>query len=195
ESLAQTFANRGYYGSLKHNAKAIYQHYMGWYDANPANLDPLPPEEAAKKYIALMGGADAVLEAASKAYGKGEYRWVAQLLNHVVFAEPGNQAARQLLAKAHQQLAYQAESGPWRDVYLSAARELQLGPDQNKLEPKLMENVLRKTPSAYFLKAMAVNLDADKAEGEELLINLHFTDTGENFVIHIRNSVFNFRET
>ena len=127
EELARTFANRDYYGTLSHNSKAVYQMYFGWFDGNPANLDPLPPEQAGVRYVAAMGGAAAVLEKARAAYDEGEYRWVGSLLNHLVFADPENRAARSLLADAYDQMGYQAESGPWRDFYLTGARELREG--------------------------------------------------------------------
>jgi alkyl sulfatase BDS1-like metallo-beta-lactamase superfamily hydrolase len=131
ESLERGFANRGYYGTVKHNAKAVYQGYLGWYDANPANLDSLPPVEAGRRYVELAGGAEALLDKARAAYDEGEYRWAAELLNHLVFAQSDNASAKALLANTYDQLGYQAESGPWRDVYLAAAYELRHGvPDQ-----------------------------------------------------------------
>ncbi len=127
ESLRTSFANRGYYGTLRHNAKAVYQRYFGWYDGNPANLDPLPPTEAGTRYVELAGGPANLLKNAQAAYDKGEYRWAAEVLNHLVFADPENQEARDLLARAYDQLGYQAESGPWRDIYLTGAFELRHG--------------------------------------------------------------------
>ncbi|HEY6130733.1 MAG TPA: alkyl sulfatase dimerization domain-containing protein, partial [Halioglobus sp.] len=126
-SLRESFPNRGYYGTLKHNAKAVYQRYFGWYDGNPANLDPLPPAEAATHYVKMMGGADAILRQAQTDFDNGEYRWVAELLNQLVFAQPDNTAAKSLLAQTYDQLAYQSESAPWRDVYLTGALELRQG--------------------------------------------------------------------
>ena len=111
-SLEQEWSARGYYGTLSHNAKAVYQKYLGWYDANPANLNPLPPVENARKTVEYMGGADAVIVRARADFAKGEYRWVASAMNQVVFADPANRAARELGADALEQLGYQAEAGP-----------------------------------------------------------------------------------
>ena len=127
DSLAHVWANRGYYGSVSHNVKATYVLYLGWFDGNPATLHELPPVESSKKYVEFMGGADAVLSKAKESYAKGEYRWVAQVVNHVVFADPDNRAARELQADALEQLGYQAESGPWRNFYLTGAKELREG--------------------------------------------------------------------
>jgi len=126
-SLANQWANREYYGTVRHNAKAIYQKYLGWYDDNPANLDPLPPVEAAKKYVAYMGGADAVIRRAREDFRKGEYRFVAEVANKLVFADPTNQEARDLAADAYEQLGYLAESATWRSAYLYGAYELRHG--------------------------------------------------------------------
>ena len=123
-SLSREWYGRGYYGSVNHNTKAVYQKYLGFFDGNPANLEPLPPEQAGKKYVELAGGANALLEKAQTAFEKGEYRWVAMLVNHLVFAEPHNRAARKLQADVLEQLGYQAESAPWVPHDLTAS-ELQ----------------------------------------------------------------------
>ena len=127
DSLANTWANRGYYGSVSHDVKATYVLYLGWFDGNPATLDELPPEEAAKKFVDYMGGADAILKKAKEDYNQGNYRWVAQVVSKIVFADPGNLEARNLEADALEQLGYQAESGPWRNFYLTGAQELRNG--------------------------------------------------------------------
>ncbi len=121
-------SSRGYYGTINHNAKAIYQRYLGWFDGNPANLHPHPPVDAGKRYVEFMGGADALLAKAQACFDEGDYRWVAEVVNHLVFADPDNMAARALQADALEQLGYQAESGPWRDFYLTGAQELRHGP-------------------------------------------------------------------
>ncbi|HEX9468727.1 MAG TPA: alkyl sulfatase dimerization domain-containing protein, partial [Bradyrhizobium sp.] len=126
-SLEGAWHGRGYYGHIRHNVKAIYQKYLGWYDANPVNLDPLPPVEGGKKYVEYMGGADAILARAAKDFAKGEFRFVAQAVSHLVFAEPDNQAARALLADTLEQLGYAAESATWRNAYLFGAQELRQG--------------------------------------------------------------------
>ncbi len=189
ESLQQSFANMGYYGTLKHNAKAVYQAYFGWYDGNPANLDPLPPVAAGERYVEYMGGADEVLRKASASFDEGDYRWVAEVLNHLVMAQPGNPDARALLARTYDQLGYQAESGPWRDVYLSAAYELRHGPPGQGISLANAIDLLRHTPTERFLDAMAVRLNGPKAAGEELTVNLVFTDLGETYVLVVGNGV------
>ena len=126
-SLEGAWHGRGYYGHIRHNVKAIYQKYLGWYDANPVHLDPLPPVEAGKKYVEYMGGAAAILDRARKDFAKGEFRFVAEALSHLVFADPDNQAARALLADTFEQLGYAAESATWRNAYLFGAQELRQG--------------------------------------------------------------------
>jgi alkyl sulfatase BDS1-like metallo-beta-lactamase superfamily hydrolase len=194
-SLRQVFANRGYYGTLSHNAKAVYQFYFGWFDGNPANLNPLPPEASAKKYVDYMGGAEQVLKRARESFDKGEYRWTAEVLNHLVFADPDNTAARQLLAQTYRQLGYQAESGPWRNIYLTGARELIHGKPQKTVSMGSMLELLTETPISLFLDAMAARLDGPKADGMEMTINLHFTDLNEDYVLILENSVLHHRKT
>jgi alkyl sulfatase BDS1-like metallo-beta-lactamase superfamily hydrolase len=193
DALQQDFHNRGYYGTLRHNARAVYQNYLGWYDGNPAHLDPLPPVEAGRRYVALAGGSDALLENARAAFDDADYRWAAEVLNHLVFAEPLNRAARTLLAATYDQLGYQAESGPWRDVYLSAALELREGPPETGLNVTRMEDVLRRTPVRRFFDSMAVRLDGPAAEGVALSVNFVFTDLGESYLLDIGNSVLHHR--
>jgi alkyl sulfatase BDS1-like metallo-beta-lactamase superfamily hydrolase len=188
-TLRQSFANRGYYGTTKHNAKAVYQFYFGWYDGNPANLDPLPPAEAGAKYVELAGGASNLMRSAQSAYDQGEYRWAAEVLNHLVFAEPGDEDAKSLLAKVYDQLGYQAESGPWRDSYLTAAFELRHGGPDAGIELATMLDMLRHAPLDRFLIGMAARLDPEKAAGEEMLVNLVFTDVGASYVLELKNSV------
>jgi len=193
-SLASEFYDRGYYGTLRHNSKAVYQRYFGWYSGNPADLDPLPPVEEATRMLEYMGGSAAVLEKARASFDAGDYRWVAEVLNHVVFAEPDNREARDLLAKTYQQLAYQAESGPWRDVYLSGAYELHAGPPEKGLDLSNALAMLERTPLINFMTAMSVRLKAEEAEGEQMTINIVFTDLDQTFVLELSNSVLHYRE-
>ena len=193
ESLKNSFSNRGYYGTLKHNAKAVYQRYFGWYDANPANLDPLPATEAAERYVSAMGGAESVMAIAQEAYEEGEYRWVAQLLNHLVFAAPDDLSAKALLAKAYDQLGYQAESGPWRDVYLTAALELRRGPPAEGISPTNAVDLLRAAPISEFMQLIATMLDGPRADGERFTFNFVFTDVDETYVLDLENSVLHSR--
>lgn len=188
ESIAKTFSNRGYYGTLSHNSKAVYQAYFGWYDGNPANLNPLTPVAAAEKYIEAMGGKDEVLELGEEAVENGEYRWAAELLNHLVFAG-GDDDAKKLLAEAYTQMAYQAESAPWRDSYLSAAQDLLHGkPEQgNKLD--MMADMLKHTPVESFFDAMAAQLNGPEAEGENFSFRVELSDKGQSYVLWIENAV------
>ena len=194
KSLAGNFHIRGYYGTLSHNSKAVYQHYFGWYEGNPTQLNPLPPVESSVRYVEFMGGADAILKKASVYLAKGEYRWVGEVINHLVFAEPDNMAARNMLAEAYRQMAYQAESGPWRDIYLSGAKELTEGKANNASAVFSAKDVFLQVPLIEFMKTLSVTLDAEKAEGQRLKINVSFKDLGQNFVLSIRNSVMYYRE-
>ena len=194
KSLAGNFHLRGYYGTLSHNSKAVYQHYFGWYQGNPAQLNPLPPEQSSVRYVEFMGGAEAILHKASESMQRGEYRWVAEVLNHLVFAQPNNDAALQMQAYAYRQLGYQAESGPWRDIYLSGALELQSESREQFYDPGLARAFVQQVPLMQFMKALSVRLDAEKAEAELLVINVLFTDQQQNFVLTVRNSVLHYQQ-
>jgi alkyl sulfatase BDS1-like metallo-beta-lactamase superfamily hydrolase len=183
---------RGYYGAVRQNARAIYQHYVGWYDGVPAHLDPLPPAEAAPRYVALMGGADAVVRAAQGAFDQGEYRWVAELLTHVVFAEPRHAGARALLAAAYDQLGYQAESAVWRNAYLTAAYELRHGPPARGVDRAQLLAMLEQAPIERFLAAMAGNLNGPKAGDAHLVLNLAFRDLGATYVLTVDRGVLHY---
>jgi alkyl sulfatase BDS1-like metallo-beta-lactamase superfamily hydrolase len=189
EALRTTFASRGYYGTVRHDAKAVYQHYFGWYDGNPAHLDPLPPAEAAARWVEALGGAAELRRKAGEAFDRGEYRWAAELLNHAVFADPDDAAARELLARSYDQLGYQAESGPWRDVYLTGAFELRFGVPPATLSLAGALDLLRHTPVERFFDAMATRLDGPAADGKELALNFVFTDLGETHVLVLENAV------
>ena len=184
----------GYYGTLKHNAKAVYQFYMGWFDGNPANLDPLPPQAAGKHYVELAGGADKLVAAAQASYDNGDYRWAAELLNHLVLAQPDHVAAKALLARTYRQLGYVAESAPWRNVYLTGAYELENGVPKVGVTPAMMIDMLAHTPIERFLEAMAGGLNGPDAEGKNLTVNLRFSDLDVNYVLHIENAVLHFRQ-
>jgi alkyl sulfatase BDS1-like metallo-beta-lactamase superfamily hydrolase len=188
DSLCRTFSNRDYYGTLRHNAKAVYSFYFGWYDGNPANLNPLPPEEAGTRYVEFMGGAERLLQKARASFDAGDYRWVAQVINHLVFAEPDNREARELLASAYDQLGYQSESGPWRDVYLTGALELRHGIASARTTANADE-LVRQMPIASFFDIMAVRLNGLLAAEEDLTINFIFTDRNESYVLRLKNGV------
>jgi len=187
-SLDNTWGLRGYYGTLSHNAKAVYQKCLGWYDANPANLNPLPPADSAKRYVEYMGGADAVLKRATEDYKQGNYRWVLEVTNQVVYADPANQAARALAADASEQLGYQSEAGPWRSAYLTGAMELR-GGKPNESFSTASPDVIRAIPISLFFDYQGVRLDAAKAEGKTMVLNSAFPDTGEKVRVTLENSV------
>jgi alkyl sulfatase BDS1-like metallo-beta-lactamase superfamily hydrolase len=193
KSLASYFGTRGYYGDIRHNVKAIYQFYLGNYDGNPANLNPLPPADSAKRYMELVGGADKAIAAAQKAFDEGEYRWAAELLNLVVFADAGNQGAKELLARTYDQMGYMAEASTWRNSYLTAAFELRNGPPAKGVNRSNFIEVLARTPIERFLDAMAAGLDGPAAEDKNYKINLVLTDTQESFVLWIENAVLHHR--
>lgn len=194
KSLGEHFGARGYYGALRHNVKAVYQFYLGAYDGNPANLDPLPPQESANRYLALIGGSDKAVAAAQTAYDKGDYRWAAELLNHAVFGDPANKAAKELLAKTYEQMGYAAEAATWRNSYLTAAAELRNGPPTQGISRAGFIEMLMQTPVERFLEAMAAGLDGPAAEGKDLKVNLVLSDTKESFVLWIENAVLHFRK-
>ncbi len=195
QSLRETLSSRGYYGSLKHNIKAVYQWYMGWYNGNPAYLDPLPASASAERYVALMGGEEAVMEAATDAFDEGDYRWTAELLNKLMFTDPGHSEAAALLANTYDQLGYQAESAPWRDNYLSAAFELRHGEPEQGVEIKNMIEIMRLTPLESLFTAMAVGLNGVEAEEEHYTINITFPDRDLNYVLWIENAVLHYRQS
>ncbi len=194
DSLQSYLNNRGYYGTLSHNIKAVYQFYLGWFDAHPSNLDSLPPVDAAKRYVELAGGMDKIIAAAQKAFDAGEFRWSAELLKHAVYAEPKNKTASELLARSFEQMGYMAESAPWRNFYLSGALELRQGPPDKGLSREKMLDMLQHTPIERFLEAMAASLNGKKAAGLNLKINLIFSDLGESYVLQIENAVLHFRQ-
>ena len=186
--LAKQWFNRGYYGTMSHNAKAVYQRYMGWYDANPANLNPLPPEPAAKRYVEAMGGAAKVIALAATAERDGDLRWAATLLNHVVFADENNKAARDQLAGVYTKLGFESEAGTWRNIYLTGAQELRDG--VVKLPPASMStDVLSATTTPMLLDFVAVRINPVKASERAFKINIELTDRREKHLITIENGV------
>lgn len=188
-ALANEWYNRGYYGSVSQNAKAVYQRYLGWYDSNPAHLDPLSPVAAAKLYVEFMGGADAVIHKAQKYYEKGEYRWVAEVMNHVVFANPQNTSARHLAADALEQLGYQTENATWRNEYLMGAYELRHGVAKETGTETASADTLRAMPIEMYLDYLGIRLNSQKADGKKIHINLNLTDKNQQYAIQIENAV------
>ena len=185
--LGDEFFARDYYGTVNHNVKAVYQRYLGWFDGNPANLHPLPLVEAGRRYVELAGGADALLAKARAAFAGGEFRWVAQLVNHLVFAEPSNLDARLLQADALEQLGYQAESGPWRAFYLTAAQELRNGVPPLASGPGVAADLARAMTSDMLFDYVGVRLDGDRAGGASLDLTFRVTDRDELHAVGIRD--------
>ena len=188
DSLGLEFANRGYYGTVHHNTRAVYVKYLGFFDGNPAHLYPLPPVEVGKRYVDAMGGGDAVIVKSRQSYAAGDYRWVAEVLNHLVMAEPDNAAARALLANTLEQLGYQSESAPWRNFYLTGAMELRAdSASSGKFAAN--EGMARGMPIRNLFQAMAVRLNGPKADGKTLHFNLHFSDLETTYLMVIENAV------
>lgn len=192
-AIANEFANRGYYGTVSHNVKAQYQMYFGWFDGIPANLNPLPPTEEGKKYVEAIGGEEAVMEKAKEAYNQGEYRWTATLLNNLVFANPNHKAARQLLADTYSQLGYQAESGPWRNFYLTGAQELTNGIAG---KGKTSSNIARMSQNLsleMLFDMLAIQINGEKAADKDIIINVSLTDTKEQATLILKNGALSNR--
>ncbi len=194
QSLEGAWHTRGYYGHIRHNVKAIYQKYLGWYDANPVNLDPLPPVAAGKKYVEYMGGSETILARAKSDFARGEFRFVAQAVSHLVFAEPDNQPARALLADTFEQLGYAAESSTWRNAYLFGAQELRNGMPKVPPRSPMPLDTLAALRTEQLWDVLGVRLNGPKAEGKHIVLNWNFTDTGETFVLNLENSALTYSE-
>jgi len=193
--LADSF-NHGFYGTLSHNAKAVYQRYLGWFDANPAHLSPHPPVAAAKRYVDYMGGAPAVLERARVSYAEGDYRWVCEVVNHVVFADPENDDARYLQADALEQLGYQSESGPWRDFYLSGAMELRAGSTALKgiAMSGLAPGLVRAMSPELLFDLLGVRLNADMAGALAFEAELQLSEPESTWTFGVERGALHARE-
>ena len=189
KSLSDEWYNRGYYGSVSHNAKTVFQRYLGWYDSNPAHLNQLPPVEVGKLYVEFMGGEDAVIHKAREYYSKGQYRWVAEVMNHVVFANPSNMTARELEADAFEQLGYQTENATWRNEYLMGAYELRHGVPHVQTTETASADTLRAMPLEMYLDYMGIRLNSQKAEGKKIRINLNLIDKKQSYALEMENSV------
>ena len=189
EALDKVWYTRQYYGTLRHNVKAVYQKYMGWYDANPVHLDELEPTEYAKKLVEYLGDPDKVLEMARADYAKGEYQWVAQITNTLVFADPANQEARYLCADALEQLGYQAESGAWRNAYLVAAFELRNGTGNYPQTGRIGVGATAQGMDAQtMLDYLGIMLDAEKLADQSFTVNLKLTD-GDDYLLKVHHGV------
>ncbi|NRD72314.1 MBL fold metallo-hydrolase [Shewanella sp. VB17] len=194
KSLEQNWSTRGYYGTLRHNSRAVYQFYMGWYNGNPSDLNNYPPEQAAKRYVDFMGGEKEIIKKAQESFDKGDYRWVAEVMKHVVFANDRNKTAKYLLADALEQLGYQSESGPWRSVYLQGAWELRNGvPNIGGTQTATPDTIRSMTPEMLF-DYWGVKLNAEKAEGKDFSFNIIFTDLNSEYSLSVKNSVLNYSQ-
>ena len=188
-SLKRQWSLRSYYGTLSHNIKATYVYYLGWFDGNPANLYTLPPVEAGKKYVEFMGGAGTLLKNAQAAYDKGEYRWVAEVVNHLVFADPSNTAAKSLQADALEQLGYQSEAGPWRNFFLTGAKELRDGVNSSrKSDPTASVDTINNITLEMFFDYIGMRINADKAEGKNFEFIFNIIDKKEKYTVGLMNS-------
>jgi alkyl sulfatase BDS1-like metallo-beta-lactamase superfamily hydrolase len=186
---ATDFGARGYYGTVNHDMKAVYQRYFGWWDGNPANFNPLPPEQSAPRYLALAGGADKLLAAGKAAITAGDYRWAAELLNKLVFAEPGNRDARAALASAYDQMGYQAESGAWRNYYLAAAASLRGTAVESLSGNGQSRSFVSAIPTAVFFDALATRFDAAKGRAVKGTFQFVLPDSKERVAIVVGGGV------
>lgn len=190
EKLEKVWYTRPYYGTLAHNAKAVYQKYLGWYDANPVNLNPLPPSDTAKKLVEYLGSTDAVLRKARKDFEKGDYQWVAQITKELVFADPSNQKARNLCADALEQLGYLAESGAWRNAYLMGAAELRKGNLSGLARTANgLGSAMKEMTVDMLLDYISILTDANAAQNDDVTLNLIVTDVNEKFYVTRKNGI------
>lgn len=187
-SLRKDLYLREFYGTVSHNVRGIYTFYLGWFSGNPSKLNPLPPETAGKKYVKFMGGAEAVLRKARESFEAGEYRWTAQVLNHLVFADPSNDKAKNLLADALEQLGYQAESTEWRNFYLTGAQELRQGVPESS-GAGAWNKLLLAGDIQTAIEALAVRVNPERAAGLRQRVNIRFTDTGQRWLVELYRSV------
>lgn len=188
-TLEAEWHTRSYYGTLSHNAKAVYQKYLGWFDGNPANLNRHPPEAAGRRYVDAMGGPERILAEGRRAFEAGDYRWAAEIVGHLVFADPGRAEARALQADALEQMGYQAESGPWRDFYLTGAQELRKPRPKSDTPRQASAGQLRTLPADNLLDALSVRLNGLSAGAREIAFTVAFSDTGERFAVRVENAV------
>ncbi|MEB7575935.1 MBL fold metallo-hydrolase [Citrobacter portucalensis] len=189
--LEKSWASRGYYGSVSHDVKATYVFYLGWFNGNPATLNELPPVDAAKKYVDYMGGADAIMQKAKTDYAQGNYRWVAQVTNNIVFADPSNKEARNLEADALEQIGYQAESGPWRNFYLTGAQELRNGVVKGATPNTASPDTVKAMSPEMFFDYLAVHINGEKAANAQAVFNVDLGADGGKYKLELENGVLN----
>ncbi len=191
-ALEQAWHTHGYYGSVSHNVKAIYQRYLGWFDGNPARLWPHPPVEASTRYVECMGGADTVVAKADAYAEAGDLRFAAELLDRVVFAEPDHPTAKERLAGVYERLAHGSENGTWRNFYLMGAHELRHGIGDTAPGVGSPELLSALTVGQLF-DAVAIRVDGPRAWDEVLTVDWAFTDLGETHRVTLRNGVLTHR--
>ncbi|QLR77626.1 MBL fold metallo-hydrolase [Citrobacter freundii] len=189
--LEKSWASRGYYGSVSHDVKATYVFYLGWFNGNPATLNELPPVDAAKKYVDYMGGADAIMQKAKADYAQGNYRWVAQVTNNIVFADPSNKEARNMEADALEQMGYQAESGPWRNFYLTGAQELRNGVVKGATPNTASPDTVKAMSPEMFFDYLAVHINGEKAANAQAVFNVDLGADGGKYKLELENGVLN----
>jgi alkyl sulfatase BDS1-like metallo-beta-lactamase superfamily hydrolase len=192
EALQSDWGLRGYYGTTNHNVKAAIDKQFGWYNGNPATLHPLPRVEAAKKYVAYMGGADAIVKKAQADFDAGDYRWVMQVLMQVVYADPSNMKARNLMADASEQLGYQAEAGTWRGWYMSAAKDLREGVKPMQVAVFASPDTVSAMPLELFFDYLSIRLDGPRAEGKTIKINMDLPDTKQKYLLVVQYGVLQY---
>ncbi len=188
ETLASKWYNRGYYGTMAHNSKAVYQRYLGWYDGNPSNLNPWPPEQAAERYVKAMGGKSKALRTARQAYKDGDYRWAAEVASHLVFEDASNKDAREVLAQAFEQMGYQAEGSLWRNMYLTGAAEARSAPEAANVST-LSPDVVSAITVEQVFDILAIRVDPQLAEGKSVSVAFTFPDLDLTRFVSVRNSV------
>lgn len=189
--LARSWHTHGYYGSVSHNVKAIYQRYMGWFDGSPGRLWQHPPEAQAQRYVSAIGGIDRVVDLAQQAYDAGDFRWAATLLDHAVFADPDNGGARNLYADTLEQLAYGSENGTWRNFFLSGALELRDGNFGTPTAPPA--SFLVHLRPEQLLDAIAIAVNGPRAWELDVAMDITFTDVGSNFRVTLHHGVLVYR--
>lgn len=187
--LAKSWFNRGYYGTMSFNSRAVYQRYMGWYDANPVNLAVLDPADQATRYVEAMGGPAKVKALAAAAHSKGDYRWAATLLNNVVLADANDREAREALARAYDQMAWQAESAIWRNMYLTGAQELRATGPVPATASVGSADLVSNLPTPMIFELLAIRLDPDKVGDASLSVVFVFPDRNERYLVRVRNRV------
>lgn len=192
ESLVSQWSTHGYYGSQSHNVRAVYNFYLGYFDGNPANLDPLPPAEVAPKYVEALGGPGAVLAAGRKALRDGQLRWGAEVVKHLVFAQPDNQEAKNVLADLLEQMGYEAENGTWRNFYLSGAKELRDGVAKTATPHTASPDILANMPIELIFGYMGIQLNAQKAAGKKITLNFVLPDVKQKYALFLEHSVLNY---